>query len=356
MKYHDVKQKLLQYIFQHKMVPGDILPSERWFCMRWNISNQPMRRAVAELCAVNALKKRLPRGLEVGSGWVAAEYQSTMAMLSVGVMEYPSEIIQERLKSFLRPYFCQLKVFHADEELDREIIGEMSACDYIVISGFLNLDWIEAVQSLEKPTLLLGHNDYQADINSMEIDIEDAYYQMLVKGYEIGGRRFLCWLPAPTEHTDAREYHEAFDSAVKRANLQGATVKSIVLRDRSFFAIEDAKRLDDDFDTLLMRDHSLCSLVFLRDWQSWLGNRKVFITNTSDRIPDGALEKLGIYKVVFQDKMKLVIDYFFPWDCKIPGGGKNIKAKAMLIPPESFETLRQNWQEHSDAEQPLSKG
>ena len=345
MKYHDVKQKLLQYIFQHKLKPGDVLPSERWFCLRWKISNQPIRRAVAELCAVNALKKRLPRGLEVGSGWVAAEYRSTMALLSVGVMEYPSGVIQERLKSFLRPHFCQLKVFHADEELDREIIGEMSACDYIVISGFLNSEWINAVQSLEKPTLLLGHNDYQAEIDSMEIDIEDAYYQMLVKGYEIGGQRFLCWLPAPSEHTDAKEYHEAFESAVKRANLRGAVVKSLVLRDRSLFAVDDAMRQDNDFDMLLMRDHSLYEMVFLKDWQRWLGNRKVFITNTSYSIPDGALEEHGVYEVVFQDKMALVIDYFFSWDCKIPGGSKNIKAKVTLVPPASYDEVKRRWRE-----------
>ncbi len=347
MKYHDVKQRLLQYIFQHKLKPGDVLPSERWFCMRWKISNQPIRRAVAELCAVNALKRRLPRGLEVGSGWVAAEYQSTVAFLSVGVMEYPSGIIQERLKAFLHPHFCQLKVFHADEELDREILGEMSACDYVVISGFLNPKWIEAVQSLEKPTLLLGHNDYAADIDSMEIDIEDAYYQMLVKGYEIGGRRFLCLLPAMTEHTDAKEYHIAFDSAVRRAKLKGATVKSIVLQDRTLFAIEEAMHIDNDFDTLIIRDHSLYSLVFLKDWQLWLENRNVFITNTSYNIPDGALENLGVYKVVFQDKMQLVVDYFFKWDCKIPGGGRSIKAKATLVPPVSYDELKRQWLCHA---------
>ena len=201
------------------------------------------------------------------------------------------------------------------------------------------------MQSLEKPTLLLGHNDYAADIDSMEIDIEDAYYQMLVKGYEIGGRRFLCWLPAPTEHTDAKEYHIAFDSAVKRANLRGAVVKSLVLRDRSLFAVDEAMRQDNDFDTLLMRDHSLCSLVFLKDWQHWLGTRNVFITNTANSIPDGALEELGIYKVVFQDKMQLVADYFFAWDCKISGGGRSIKAKATLVPPASYDEVKRRWRE-----------
>ena len=42
LKYNDVKQRLLRYVFENRLQEGDKLPSERKLCALFGTSNLPL--------------------------------------------------------------------------------------------------------------------------------------------------------------------------------------------------------------------------------------------------------------------------------------------------------------------------
>ena len=149
MLYHEIQKKIIQLILERNWTPGKRLPTEQSLCLRWKVSNKPIRRAIDELCKVNALRRIPGVGVEVGEGLVAQTYDFRLGFLSVGVPAYPRAEYQVLLSKQLKKRHCALQVFYAERELDREVLGELSTCDFLVISGFLTPLWIKSLQSFD---------------------------------------------------------------------------------------------------------------------------------------------------------------------------------------------------------------
>lgn len=330
LKYNDVKQRLIRYIFENRMREGDKLPCEQKLCALFGTSNLPLRRAEDELAQGGMLLRVKNRGVFVGTGWDRAHYTSRLGILSVGVADYPSVPQEEALKDILRQHNCDLRVFRTGHDISSEAIHELAECDYIIISGFVTQAWIEAVKALEKPVLHVGHTELVTGIPRVENDFADMFAKVFGIADRLEAKRLLVWMPLEEELSYARRMEAEFDRAIIKCGFDKSRIildHTSCLNIRS--CIQSLRRHGDAYDMLILRDYSLGALMCHREWGKLLGDRPVIALSTSRDFPNDFDMLPDIYRVRFPSSLAVeAVNFFFEWHNRLPDGAAVLKLKA----------------------------
>ena len=323
LKYNDVKQKLLRYVFENRLKEGAKLPSERKLCALFGTSNLPLRRAEDELCDGGMLRREKNRGVFVGQGWDRANYTTRLGILSVGVNDYPTGPLEETLRNALREHLCDLRVIRTSgRDISSVAMHELKRCDYIIISGFVTQAWIEAVRALEKPIMHIGYTDLETGIPRVENDFQDMYAKILKLAAKLKVKRVLVWLSPEAELTYARAMKKGLESAVAECGFDRSAIicEEITARD-IIHGLKSLRKHRNDFDMLVLRDYTLGMLVFHPEWSELVGNRPVVVINTSKQFPNDFDRLPNFYRFSFP--MSLISsaeDFFFVNHNRLPGG------------------------------------
>ena len=341
LKYNDVKQRLLRYVFENRLKEGDRVPSERKLCALFGTSNLPLRRAEDELCEGGMLRREKQRGVFVGRGWDRANYTTRLGLLSVGVSDYPTGPLEETLRNALREYLCDLRVIRTTgTDMSRVAIHELERCDYIVISGFITQAWVEAVKALEKPILHIGYTELETGIPRVENDFQDMYAKILKLAEKLKAKRILVWMSPEDELTYARAMEKGLESAVAECGFDRSSIicEEVTARD-IIHGLHSLRKHKKDFDMLVLRDYTLGMLVFHPEWNKLVGDRPVVVINTSKAFPNDFDRLPNFYRFSFP--MSLIVsarDFFFVNHNRLPGGVKVKRCKAeMAKKPEKMD-------------------
>ena len=271
--------------------------------------------------------------VEVGEGLVAQTYDLRLGFLSVGVPAYPSAENQMELSSQLKKHWCALQVFHAGHELDREILGELSTCDFLIISGFLTPLWIKAIQSLEKPTMHFGAPvpGCEESFPTIETDFVYCFSQVIRRAYHDGHKKLLFWLPRADWHSQAKAIHEGLLTAWERNARHGMSYLLDFPDENSLSSLLDAMVRNPDFDAVCLRHAAFRHAAQLPEWYSWLGKRRGFIF-TPSFLPADFTRQTGF--LVLRDKGfdSFMLEYFF----SAPGRSRHAE-KRHILPPTFIE-------------------
>ena len=333
LKYNDVKQKLLRYVFENRLKEGAKLPSERKLCTLFGTSNLPLRRAEDELCEGGMLRREKNRGVFVGKNWDRANYSTRLGILSVGVNDYPSGPAEETLRNALREHLCDLRVVRTSGiDISSVAIHELERCDYIIISGFITPAWVEAVKALEKPIMHIGCTELETGIPRVENDFQDMYEKILELAGKLKAKRVLVWMSPKDELTYARSMEKGLELAAKKCGCDRSSIicERITARD-IIHGLKSLRKHKNDFDMLVLRDYTLGMLVFHPEWSKLIGGRPVAVINTSKQFPNDFDMLPNVYRFSFQMSLiPMAIDFFFVHHNRLPGGVMVKRCKATL--------------------------
>lgn len=333
LKYNDVKQRLLRYVFENRLKEGDKLPSERKLCALFGTSNLPLRRAEDELCDGGMLFREKQRGVFIGRGWDRANYTTRLGILSVGVNDYPSGPIEETLRNALREHLCDLRVIRTSGlEISSVAMHELERCDYIIISGFVTQAWVEAVKALEKPIMHIGYTDLETGIPRVENDFGDMYTKILKLAEKLKAKRVLVWMSPKEELTYAPAMEKGLEQAAEECRFDRSSIicEEVTARD-IIHGIKSLRKHKNDFDMLVLRDYTLGMLVFHPEWSELVGGRPVAVINTSKQFPNDFDRLPNIYRFCFpMSLIPTAIDFFFVNHNRLPGNVMVKRCKANL--------------------------
>ena len=333
LKYNDVKQKLLRYVFENRLREGSKLPSERQLCTLFATSNLPLRRAEDELCDGGMLRREKARGVFVGKNWDRTSYSTRLGILSVGVNNYPSGPAEEEWRNALREHHCDLQVIRTSgTDLSSVAIRELEECDYIIISGFITQAWIKAVKALEKPCLHIGYTDLDTGIPRVENDFAGMYTMILKLADELGKKRLLCWFSPRNELTYADAMVAGLDQAIADCKFAPSRVIRDVTRAHDIRnCLQSLKKHRGKFDLVVMRDYVFGTLSLHPEWNKLTGTSPVVVINTSHNFPADFDRLPNIYRMAFAaPKLPIFLDFFFNAHNRLPGGVTVLKEKAVL--------------------------
>ena len=333
LKYNDVKQRLLRYVFENRLNEGDRLPSERKLCALFETSNLPLRRAEDELCEGGMLRREKQRGVFIGRGWDRASYTTRLGILSVGVGDYPTGPLEETLRNALREHLCDLRVIRTTgTDVNRVAIRELERCDYIVISGFITQAWVEAVKALEKPLMHIGYTELDTGIPRVENDFQDMYSKMLKLAKKLKARRILVWMSPKDELTYARAMEAGLESAIPACGFDRSAIVSEEVTARDIIhGLKSLRKHKNDFDMLVLRDYTLGMLVFHPEWDELIGDRPVAVINTSKVFPTDFDRLPNVYRFSFPTSLiSSVRDFFFVNHNRLPDGVMVKRCKAEM--------------------------
>ena len=331
LKYNDVKQRLIRYIFENHMKEGDKLPSEQKLCALFETSNLPLRRAEDELCNGGMLRREKNRGVFVGNGWDRTTFTSRLGILSIGVDDYPSGEQETTFRKALREHHCDLRVIRTfGRDVNNLAIDELEQCDYIVISGFVTQAWVEAVKALEKPVLHVGHTELVTGIPRVENDFADMFAKVFGIADRLEAKRLLVWMPLEEELSYARRMEAEFEQAIVKCGFDRSRIildHTSCLNIRS--CIQSLRRHGDAYDMLILRDYSLGALMCHREWGKLLGDRPVIALSTNRDFPNDFDMLPDIYRVRFPSSLAVeAVKFFFEWHNRLPEGTAVMKLKA----------------------------
>lgn len=333
LKYNDVKQRLLRYVFENGLKEGDKLPSERKLCALFGTSNLPLRRAEDELCDGGMLLREKQRGVFVSRGWDRANYSTRLGILSVGVNDYPSGSVEETLRNALREHLCDLRVIRTSgTDMSSVAMHELERCDYIIISGFITQAWVEAVKALEKPIMHIGYTELETGIPRVENDFRDIYAKILELAEKLKAKRVLMWMSPEDELTYARAMKAGLEEAAKERRFDRSSIicEEVTARD-IIHGIKSLRKHKNDFDMLVLRDYTLGMLVFHPEWGELVGGRPVAVINTSKQFPNDFDRLPNIYRFSFpMSLIPTAIDFFFVNHNRLPGNVMVKRCKAEL--------------------------
>jgi DNA-binding FadR family transcriptional regulator len=99
-----IREFILRGVREHRLKPGDRLPTEREFESRFDTARSAVRRVMAKLSAEGVVVRTVGRGTEIAN-------PRGLPATAAGVDASPAEIIDARLK--LEPAFVELAVINA---------------------------------------------------------------------------------------------------------------------------------------------------------------------------------------------------------------------------------------------------
>lgn len=333
LKYNDVKQRLLRYVFENQLTEGDKLPSERKLCALFGTSNLPLRRAEDELCEGGMLFRKKQRGVFIGRGWDRTNYSTCLGILSVGVNNYPSGPAEEELRDALREHLCDLRVIRTSgKDVSSVAVHELERCDYIVLSGFVTQAWVETIKSLEKPCLHVGYTDLETGIPRMENDFVDMFERVFDLSDELKAKRILVWLSPDDELTYARAIGEGLDQAMANRRIPASRVISEKISARNMRnGLDSLVKHKDGFDMIVLRDYMLGTVIYLPQWREIVDGRPVVVMNTSMAFPTDFDQLPNVYRLMFPTSLLgSSLDFFFSRHNQLPGGVMVQRHKAVL--------------------------
>ena len=344
LKYNDVKQRLLRYVFENRLKEGDKLPSERKLCALFGTSNLPLRRAEDELCDGGMLWREKQRGVFIGRGWDRTSYSTCLGILSVGVNNYPSGPAEEELRDALREHLCDLRVIRTSgRNVSSVAVRELEKCDYIILSGFVTQAWVETIKSLEKPCLHVGYTELETGIPRLENDFVDMFEKVFDLSDELKAKRLLVWLSPDEELTYARALEEGLEKAMASRRVKPERVIREKISARSMRdALKSLQKHEGEFDMIVLRDFMLGTAIYLPEWRTIVDGRPVVVMNTSMAFPADFDQLPNIYRLTFPTSLlKSSQEFFFERHNRLPGGVMVKRHKAVLAKkPETTDSRK----------------
>ncbi len=173
-KYARTKQKLLSYIGENRIKPGDRLPSEKEIAEQFSVSMITLRRALLELEADGVVDRIQGKGTFVKSQVLNGEKLGTVGFLAIDQWTYPSPLQLENLRKSLYSRGYGLRYYVPGKTPDNIILEELIKFRGVFISGWVSDEWISCLNNCGVPTVVIGNYELSREVSSVHYNWKQA--------------------------------------------------------------------------------------------------------------------------------------------------------------------------------------
>lgn len=219
LRYNQTKLNILHQIAGLNLQVGDALPSERTLSAKFGISMGTLRRALAELEAQSIIEKRHGSGSILLKSIKNCKSRSQMALIHIKRIE----------KGELLPNLGELELYLNERGIDLEyipvtrfdktLITAAEKCFAVLVTGWLNRDWIEDLQLLNKPMVAIGSHQYSDLLPLVSYDWKGASALLTHKLIERKAKR-IGLLNGSHRYYPASLIYEGYKKELTNAGLQ----------------------------------------------------------------------------------------------------------------------------------------
>ncbi len=314
LKYNEAKQKIIQYVGDNQLKTDDKLPAEHELCALLGMSNMPVRQALGELQNCGVLRKVKGVGTFLAKDIELDKFSSRTAFLSVDYVGYPTGAVRENFIKALKKRGSECLFFYPERALDADMLAQMAQCDRIIISGFLNPEWVAAVKSLGKPVVQLGFASLETDLCKVAYDYEHAFRTIFKHFQGEGYSRFAAILPHPETTCEAKHIIACYHTAAAKAGVEVKPQLAQCMPKKFPIAwcSDFIRRNQHEFEVLLMGPIALNLIMFDRHWGSYTVGKPLVIYTGSvpedfDTVPD--MYRVSTDESMLDKALEVLFDY-----------------------------------------------
>ena len=159
LRYNQTKLNILHEIASMNLKKGDMLPSERTLSAKLGISMGTLRRALSELEEQLIIRKEHGRGSILQKRISNDKNGNQIALIYI-----------KRINNSDLPDLGSFEIYLNDRGIslqyipvmrfDKTLISEVEKCFAVLVTGWLDSDWIKNLQLLNKPMVAVGSHQY----------------------------------------------------------------------------------------------------------------------------------------------------------------------------------------------------
>lgn len=174
LKYLQVQKEILDYIPSKKLQPGSLLPTEKCFAELFDVSIFTVRRALDNLAKHNIIDRKHGRGTFVASHLEEFEPKGTVIYLTISRYTNDDEntnIAYQSIENSIgtegilghnfKKHGYYFKAMPRGGTPLSNDIDRLRNSSGILVSGYLNNEWLNLLKGLNKPLLVAGNTNYK---------------------------------------------------------------------------------------------------------------------------------------------------------------------------------------------------
>lgn len=171
-KYIQVQKQILDHITENRLPYGSALPAEKRFAEMFGVSIHTVRRALATLADNGLIDRRHGQGTFVGSRFEVFEPCGTVTFLYITRFERKDREEPSNLKEYantldmesgmgmaLKKHGYQMRIMLRGSNPSTADAERLKDSSGIVVSGWLDDDWLTLLKSLNQPILVVGNTN-----------------------------------------------------------------------------------------------------------------------------------------------------------------------------------------------------
>ena len=257
LKYNEAKLKIARMISDRNLKVGDRLPSERELAKQLGVSIISIRRAFEELKDAGILERRQGVGSFFTGNVTHSVYSSKLGVISIRDPRFPAGEDVMALRESLHKYGAEYQVFNVNEDVDMSIASDLATCDRFIVSGFVNLPWLDFLFSQGKPLVEIGTSEHNRKVCSVKFDWETAFDRAVSRLAAAGRKRLGLLLIHPSAANCSYERSRIFLRKLSEYGLSGSEeVVRFIIPECALAHIDDYMRTyGRGLDALLIDYH-----------------------------------------------------------------------------------------------------
>lgn len=177
LRYNQTKLNILHEIASMNLKAGDMLPSERTLSTKLGISMGTLRRALSELEDQSIIRKEHGRGSILQKRISNDKNGNQIALIYI-----------KRINNRDIPDLGSFEIYLNDRGIslqyipmmrfDKTLISEVEKCFAVLVTGWLDSEWIRNLQLLNKPMVAIGSHQYSNLLPWVGYDWEGAAFMI----------------------------------------------------------------------------------------------------------------------------------------------------------------------------------
>jgi DNA-binding transcriptional regulator YhcF (GntR family) len=219
LRYNQTKLNILHQIAELELEVGEMLPSERSMAAKLGISMGTLRRALAELESQEIIKKQHGRGSILKKSIKQGSERSRLALIHIKRVEQNKLLSSlDELEAYLNERAIDLDYVPVTS-FDKNIITAVEKCFGVIVTGWLDQDWIRNLQLLNKPMVAIGSHQYSAELPLISYDWKGAS-SLLTRELIGQGQKHIGLLNGGHRYYPSSLIYEGYVNELSQAGLK----------------------------------------------------------------------------------------------------------------------------------------
>jgi hypothetical protein len=316
LKYNDAKIKIAEIIGKRHLKKGDRLPTEREIAEMLGISTISIRRAIEEFQTIGIIQKVQGVGTFLCGELDRREYTSKLGIISICDPGFPSGQEMAQLRKALNKHHADYDIFAVEQELMFSLSDRLAQCDYFLLSGFINPQWLDYLGNQGKRMIQIGFGVDNIPVVRVVFDWQEAFRGVVNRLKNPKTNRFGMLLINSNSASCTPHRNHLFEIIAKETGIDSRPEwRQEVNPAAPFSDIQDYLcRYENQLDVLLVDYHVFSFLGIARLFRDFPLPSKVIVMQTEQVLPSEFNENENFGELYFPESIidasvKVLYDY-----------------------------------------------